>query len=550
MKRIQKLTALLLALVLVLALAACGGSGTTTNTNTNTNTSTGSNTSTNTSTNAGSNANNVELPSAEPEAEGIVPGTVVNFRLPVDMTSLSCVVASPNAANVYVQVYDTLFQPYEGDWNDIRGLLCTDYTVSDDGLTWVFTITDKAEFTNGRKLTAQSCVDCWQYTKETQPGLFTNVESFEATGDYEITFHMAAPNPGLKANLANVYSGICDPDAIKEFGLEADEVGIGSGAYYIVSKTIGDRTVLKANPNYWNADQAPHIETINYIYIPDNNTAMAALQSGEIDVIDTNDYNTLEVLESYDGVYSVTMHDQVRVLYINGQHGALQDIRVRQAIQSFIDPVQVELAYHGGHGVADSTIVRDTCAAYVAKSNVTYDVDKGLALLAEAGVDPTSLNLKLVTNSDIAGYSDNVQAQLAAVGITVTIDTYTVGTSEAVIASGDFDLGIFRTDADVASGLLMAQTWWKSDSVKRALWGSAAENSQIDELVAKAAACVTMEEQNEVLKEIQLAILEDAALAVPSPTPGRYYIFNEKLQNVKIDNSTCRVDWRYAFVQE
>lgn len=545
MKRAKKLIAVLLALVLVLSLAACS--------NNNSSTEEPATSETEEATEEGGEEATEEGGESEAAApaDGIVPGTEVNFRLPVDVTSLCCVVASPNAANMYVQCFDTLFQPYEGDWNDIRGLLCTDYTVSEDGLTWVFQITDQAVFTNGNKLTAQSCVDCWQYTKETQPGLFTNVESFEATGEYEITFHMSAPNPGLMANLANVYSGIADPAAIAEHGLEADEAAIGSGAYYVVSKTAGDRTILKANPDYWNKEQMPHIETLNYIYIPDNNTAMAALQSGEIDVIDTNDYNTFEVLDGYDGVYSVTMHDQCRVLYINGQHGALADKRVRQAIQCFIDPVQVELAFHGGNGLVINSIVRDTCKNYVASSeNVTYDVEKGQALLKEAGVDPSTLNLKLVTNSDIAGYSDNVQAQLAAQGITVTIDTYNVGTSEAVIAEGDFDLGIFRTDADVASGLLMAQTWWKSDSVKRALWGNDEENAKIDALVDEAAACVTMEEQNEVLKKIQLAIMDDVALAVPSPVPGRYYIFNNKLQNVKIDNSTCRVDWRYAYIAE
>ena len=239
------------------------------------------------------------------------------------------------------------------------------------------------------------------------------------------------------------------------------------------------------------------------------------------------------------------------MLYINGQHGALADKRVRQAIQCFIDPVQVELAYHGGHGEFINSIVRDTCKNYVAPStNVAYDVEKGKALLKEAGVDPSTLNLKLVTNSDIAGYSDNVQAQLAAQGITVTVDTYNVGTSEAVIAEGDFDLGIFRTDADVASGLLVAQTWWRSNSVKRTLWGTDEENAKIDALIDDAAACATMEEQNEVLKSIQLAIIDDVALAVPSPIPGRYYVINNKIQNVKIDNSTCRVDWRYAFIQE
>ena len=526
MKHVKRFAALLLVLGLVWGLCACGGTPA-----------------------AGSqNPAPGSSTAVTPPEGGVVPGTVVNFRLPVDM---ACLLpwAHATAANVYFQIYDTLFQPYKGDWNDIRGLLCTDYTMSDDGLTWVFQITDKATFSNGKKVDAKAIVDCYNYTIQFQPGLFANVESFEATGDYEITFHMSAPNPGLIANLANVYTGICDPELVAQYGTESDEAAIGSGPYVVESKTVGSVTILKANPNYWKEEQQPSIEYIKYWYIPDNNTAMAALQSGEIDVIDTNDYNTLEMLEGLGGVVSQTVFDQCRVLYINGQQGALQDVRVRQAIQCFINPVECELAYHGGHGSVDGSFIRGSCGYSVA-CNVTYDVEKGKALLAEAGVDPASLNLRLVTNSDISGYSENIQSQLNAVGIKVTIDTYDVATSEAMIAAGDFDLGLFRTDADVASGMLMAQTWLASTGTKRVMWGSAEENAKIDSLVAKAKASITMEEQNAVMIELQKLILEELALAVPSPTPGRYYIYNEKLQNVVIDNSTCRVDWRWAHIAQ
>lgn len=498
-----------------------------------------------------SNSNNPSTSTpgtSQPSGEaptGVVAGTVVNFRLPVDM---ACLLpwAHATAANVYVQIYDTLFQPYKGDWNDIRGMLCTDYTMSEDGLTWVFQITDKATFSNGKKLTAQSIADCYDYTIKYQPGLFEGVESYEVTGEYELTFHMSTPNPGLLANLANVYSGICDAELVDQYGPESDQAAVGSGAYIVESKTVGSVTILKANPNYWIEEQQPKIETLKYWYIPDNNTAMSALQTGEIDVLDTNDYNTYDMLQGIDGLSYQTVYDQCRVLYINGQHGALQDVRVRQAIQCFIDVNEAEMAYHGGYGRVDGSFIRGTCD-YSVPSGITYDVDKGLALLKEAGVDPSSLVLKMISNTDVSGYGENIQAQLKEVGITVEITTYDVTTSEAVIASGDFDLGIFRTDADVASGLIMAKTWLASDATKRVIWGSEEENARVDALIEKAAACITMEEQDEVMKEIQALILNELALAVPSPTPGRYYIYNSKLQNVIIDNSTCRVDWRWAY---
>lgn len=523
MKTMKKMTALLLTLLMTLALVGCAEMQT------------------------DEPGDPVTSNSSDLEQGGIVAGSVLNFRLPVDVEGLLPWM-SPRAANIYCQIYDTLIQPYQGDWNDLRGLLATDWTTSEDGLTWVFQITDKATFTNGKKLTAQSMVDCWVYTKQYQPSYFNGVDSIEATGEYELTFRLSAPNPALLANFANVYTAICDPETVAELGTENDAAAIGTGAYYVESKTTGEVTVLKANPNYWNTEEMPSIETLNYWYIPDNNTALAALQSGEIDVVDTNDYNTFEVASSYAGMDSVTCQDQVRSIYINATSPQLQDVRVRQALLFLIDMEELNLAQVGGYGTTTYSIMRTTCGAHQAGEGYEYNVDKGLALLKEAGVDPSSLNLNYISNTDVARAGENIQAQLGEVGINVNLTTYDVAGAESVIYSGAFDLGIVRVDTDVASALSMAQTWLASNGPKRVMWCDDDLQAQIDSLIDKAAAAATMEEQNSCIRELQTLIL-DNGLVIPGVGPCRWYVYNaEKLSNVVVDNGTLRAYWRYATV--
>ncbi len=522
----KKLITLAVTLTLILGLASCG-----------------------TSTSQASVGNGSATTTAPvTDSSGIVSGSVLNFRLPVDMEGLLPWV-SPRATAMYCQVYDTLIQPYHGDWNDLQGLLATSWTTSDDGLTWVFQITDKAYFTNGNHLTAQTMVDCWAYTIQFQPTYFVGIDSIEATGEYELTFKLSAPNAALLANFANIYTGICDPSLVDEYGTESNDAAIGTGAYYLESYTEGSLTVLKANTEYWYTEETPSFETINYWYIPDNNTALAALKAGEIDVVDTNDYLTFETASEYTGMNSVTCYDQVRSFYMNANSSKLSDIRVRQALIYLIDREQLNLAQTDGFGTTTYSLWRTTSSTYEPYDGYEYNVDKGLALLEEAGVDPETLTLEFVNNTDVTGAAENIQAQLAKVGITLNVTTYDVVTSEAMIYAGNFDIGVVKVDMEVASPLNAIKTWYTSNSAKRIVWCDETipeVQAQIDELADEAAVAGDEAEQISIIKNIHEVMMENA-LAIPGVGPCRWYIYNaEKIGNLTVDNGTLRVYMRWA----
>lgn len=530
----KKMVCLILALTMVLALCACG-------------------------------AKTEEAPVAEAPVEeaavetvdetaeepnGIVPGTVINFAAPVDLDSFFPW-GSMRSQHFVQQVYDTLLMPYQGDWDDIRGMLATSWEPSDDQLTWVFQIRDDVSFTNGNKLTAQSMVDCWEYTIQYQPSYFTNIESIEATGEYELTFTLSSPNPNLLKSFASSFTGICDPAAIEEFGIDNYAAAIGSGAYYIDDYTLGTSYTLKANPNYWNKEEAPKVETVNYNLIADMTTILAAMAAGDINVMDTTSATTFLNAETYDNLVSDGHSTSTNSVWMNPASDLLSNELVREAIICFIDQEELAAAATNGTGYVNNCLWRDNAPCYVNYSGYSFDVEKGLGLLEEAGVDPESIVLELIDRADTTPMSTNIQAQLKEVGITVNITTYDTATQESLVAAGEYDLATVKTSIDCANPMASLKKFIGEDaSVNLANFVEDPEfQAEIDEIWQRAQEATTAEEQNEALTELTTRLM-DKCIAVPGPQVMLWTVHSENVKNIVAEDSFYLAYWRFCYIEE
>lgn len=534
----KKLVCLILALTMVLALCACG-------------------TKTDEASGAAVPAEDANVESADTAADepaeasgGIVPGTVINFAAPVDLDSFFPW-GSMRSQHFVQQVYDTLLMPYRGDWSDIRGMLATSWESSEDQLTWVFQIRDDVSFTNGNKLTAQSMVDCWAYTIQYQPSYFTNIDSIEATGEYELTFHLSSPCPTLLQSFASSFTGICDPAAIEEFGVDNYDAAIGSGAYYIDDYTLGTSYTLKANPNYWNVDEAPTVETVNYNLIADMTTILSAMAAGEINVMDTTSATTFLNAETYDNLVSDGHSTSTNSIWMNPASELLQNELVREALICFIDQEELAAAATNGTGYVNNCLWRDNAPCYVNYSGYSYDVDKGLGLLEEAGVDPADITLELIDRADTTPMSTNIQAQLKEVGITVNITTYDTATQESLVADGKYDLATVKTSIDCANPMASLKKFIGEDaSVNLANFVSDADfQDEINEIWQRAQEAATAEEQNAALTELTTRLM-DKCIAIPGPQVMLWTVHSENVKNIVAEDSFYLAYWRFCTIEE
>ena len=158
------------------------------------------------------------------------------------------------AAVLSYQIYANLLVKYKGNGEDIRCDIAEDYEVSEDGLTWTFHIRDDAKFSDGCAVEASDFVATWDVMQTYQPRPFSSVESYEAVDEHTLVVHLSAPNPTFIYELPTqrIYGVVCQ-DELAKYGPEDNRSAVGAGPYTVEEYVSGERYILKAVPDYWNA---------------------------------------------------------------------------------------------------------------------------------------------------------------------------------------------------------------------------------------------------------------------------------------------------------
>lgn len=437
----KKAISIILTLAMTLALFA-GCSSSTSSTEGTTSSATSSTTTTTDSTASSDTATTTDSSSDE-EPDGVVAGSSINLYMASDFVTQQQPGQAPGAMAIYGMVYDTMFYSPSGLYDDITGLIAKDWTISDDGCVWVVNIHEDIYYVNGENMTAEKVVRAYQIlSAEGQSSILDGaMTSYEATGEYQITFTYPQPNPEFMYQFANVQTGLFDPTLTDEMGVCTEAMYMASsGPYYIDEYATGDYMTFKANENYWNDVRMPHIETVNMKVILSQDTQVTALMSGEIDVGSVSNYSYYETLLSNNALTTQEWYGTSRAIWINASGWGceyLANDRVREALCMMVDMEQVALAATGGYGESINNAVTDALD-YV--HNRTYDPDAGLAILAEEGVDPNDIVLYPITTNETSGIFSNMQAQLSQYGITMDYAIQDDPAVSTAMWAGEYDM--------------------------------------------------------------------------------------------------------------
>ena len=155
--------------------------------------------------------------------------------------------------------------------------LAADYSLSEDGLTWTFTLRDDAYFTDGEKVSAEDVVFTLEEAKAAKSAVdLTYVESVSAADDSTVVIELSEPTSILLNTLASV--GIVPKHAYDEnYGRSP----IGSGPYKFVEWTPQEQILLTANEDYYG--KKPSIKNVTVVFMSED-AALAAVQAGKVDV--------------------------------------------------------------------------------------------------------------------------------------------------------------------------------------------------------------------------------------------------------------------------
>lgn len=206
-------------------------------------------------------------PSADPgaskdPAQSSAPGSsepaekthpTLNLRITSDITSLDPQVTTVNEEYcMFVQIFEGLVK-FNGAKFEAVPLLATDWTISDDGLEYVFHLRQGVKWHDGSDFTAEDVVFTMDRAKEmpTTKSKAAVVKSAEAVDEHTVKITLEYSYPNFILQLASYPWCIVNKSVVEANGGDNEKMLIGTGAYKFVSNTTGVGVTLESNKDYW-----------------------------------------------------------------------------------------------------------------------------------------------------------------------------------------------------------------------------------------------------------------------------------------------------------
>ncbi|MEG0778064.1 MAG: ABC transporter substrate-binding protein [Oscillospiraceae bacterium] len=397
--------------------------------------------------------------------------------------------------------------------------LASNYSLSDDKLTWTLTLRDGVKFHNGKVMDGSAV----KANLERLIGLNDraaanlNISSIKADGN-SISITTAEPNPTLLNALCDPYACIIDVSA----DVDNSMYPVGTGPYMMKEYVEDVSAYLEPFTSYWRG--TPAAKSITVKAISDVDTLAMAMQNGEIDAAYGVSYDTLDIFAN-DPAFEVTQAATARVymLYFNLQHEYLNDANFRKAICMAVDKDTYGAVLINGAGTPTKAAFPSSLS-YGDDSKMTevpsFDPVGAKALLEANSYSDTDgdgfidkdgkkVSLRLVTygRAGLPQSSQALQSALQDLGIEVSFEQF--DSVETVCSAGDFDICAYAC-VTTPTGDPYSYLNSIAGVNGNANYGKY-DNAKVQELLAQLAVEFDTDKRAEIATEIQQLITGDSS---------------------------------------
>ena len=322
--------------------------------------------------------------------------------------------------------------------------LAQDYSISDDGTVYTFTLRKGVKFQNGRELKASDVKYSFERTvnpKTQSPGagFFSSIAGYddmaagksehlsgvEAVDDYTVKVTLKQPNATFLHVMAINFASIVPREEVEKWGADFGKHPVGTGAFSLAEWKLGQQIVFKKNPNYYQAG-LPHLDTVTFEIGQDPTVALLRLQKGEVDIAGDGvpPAKFLEFKNNPEYKKLLITGDQLQTGYVTLKTTLppFDNLKVRQAVNMAISKDRIVRIINGRAVPANQPLPPAMPGYDKAYKGYPYDVEGAKKLLAEAG-HPNGFDTELyVMNTDPQPrIAQSIQQDLAKVGIRVQI---------------------------------------------------------------------------------------------------------------------------------
>jgi peptide/nickel transport system substrate-binding protein len=396
-------------------------------------------------------------------------------------------------------VYEGLFKLT--DDGAVEPLLAASNTVSEDGLTYTFTLADGVTFHSGKALTSADVkasiervtAEDSQSARKSSLAVISGIETPDAQ---TVVIDLSSRSISLPYLLSYVWIVNTEAPDLKT----AED---GTGPYTLGSWKRGSSLSLEAWDGYW-GEKAKNQEVV-FNYFTDATALGNALLTNQVDIVTS--VQSPDALAQFEDNPDFTVNDgkstTKEILAFNDRVAPFDNVDVRKALYSAIDREKLLNSIWGDYGTLIGSMVPPTDPWYEDLTGVNpYDTELSKTLLAQAGYpDGFEFTLDTPTYDPHPAVAEFVKSELAKVGVTVNINP--ISSDEwysKVFKSQDFEATLQEhvNDRDVV--------WYGNPDF---YWGY--NNPQVTQWVDEAEQSATTDEQTAKLKLVNEQIAKDAA---------------------------------------
>lgn len=450
------------------------------------------------------------------------------------------------------------------------------WSMSDDGIHYVFNIRKDAKWSNGDPLTAKDFIYSWTrvLTPETAayyPELFYCIKNakefyggevgaeelgFKATDDYTLEIELEKPIPYFTQLVSfwayyPVHQATVDANPT-DWHRKADTY-ISNGPFKVEELNFGESVVMSKNPNYWDTGNV-QIENLTLRVIPEPSTALIAMESKDVDAIYSVPAAEIPRLKIESSELYITSKLHTRYFLFNNKFGPFQDEKVRRAFTLALDRQQIcDDVLQGGEIPAYALVpkglkfegndFREEGGSYGIEGNANKE--EAQKLLAEAGYPngegfPT-ITLKYWTDPSIKKLVESLQQMWREnLGVDVKLANSEFKVFFGEVQSMDYEMAALGWGADYAHPMSFLDIL-KSDSPNNYTnWGSL----EYDEYIEKAKASTKVSESVDYMHKAEDIAMNEARILTIHHSPNVYMV-SDSLEGWQQDNSSS-LYFKYA----
>ncbi len=317
--------------------------------------------------------------------------------------------------------------------------LATEWSSSEDGLTWTFKLREGVTFHDGTPFDATAVKFTFDRLLDEQLGLGSGgrfrpvIDEVVIVDPFTVDFKLKMVYPAFPSLVAIMHAGIVNPNPDVQATL--DTQGSGTGPFQFAEWRTGEYVMQEAYEGYWG--EPAKVDAIKWIWSAEPSVGSMALMSGEADVVNAPSPIFAQQMDADPGI-ELHQSKSSRVFWaaLTTTMPPFDDVRVRQALNYATDREALVGALMFGFGSPANSPLGEAVFGYDDTLRpYSFDIEKAKELLTEAGY-PDGIEVQIYVQEQEAPVAQALQAMWADAGITLNITRLETGVMSDVTFGG------------------------------------------------------------------------------------------------------------------